>query len=215
MATKPNITADHQLGWDDFKDKNPEEALPLIYAHVESTSRKMCNWYWDSISEKKPASLRVRRIAVFLLIVGAILHFATAMGFEPQDALRIAQSSVAILVIAGLLLMADRIFGWSSGWMRYVATVTTMENLTRAFQMEWAKYLVSKTEPLNESDSKALFDLASGVERELSKLLEEETTRWVADFNTGIALLESLIKTQREETNKKLDSIRTLSLIHI
>jgi hypothetical protein len=40
-------------------------------------------------------------------------------------------------------------------------------------------------------------------------LQADETTKWVAEFNTGISLLESLIKTQREETDKKLDAIRT------
>ncbi len=41
------------------------------------------------------------------------------------------------------------------------------------------------------------------------KLQTDETTQWVAMFNTGISLLESLIKTQRKETDKKLEAIRT------
>jgi len=75
--------------------------------------------------------------------------------------------------------------------------------------MEWAKYLVAKTSPIDSSDAKTLFDLAKGLEQELVKLQAEETTKWVVEFNTGISLLDTMIKTQREETDKKLEAIRT------
>lgn len=77
--------------------------------------------------------------------------------------------------------------------MRYITTATTMENLCRAFQLEWAKYLVSKTTPLDASDTKALFDLAEKLEQELLKLQGDETTKWVTEFNAGISILDTAI----------------------
>ena len=84
-----------------------------------------------------------------------------------------------------------------------------MENLTQAFKLEWGKFLVSKVGELEINDAKALYELGSALEQELRKLQGEETTKWVAEFNTGTTLLEGLIKTQREETEKKLEAIRT------
>jgi len=107
------------------------------------------------------------------------------------------------------MTLADRAFGWSGGWIRYILTVTTMENLIRAFQLEWAKFFVEKVGDADSNDVKTLFHLAQGLEQELLKLQGEETTKWAAEFNAGIAILESAIKTQREETEKKADSIRT------
>jgi len=143
------------------------------------------------------------------LLLGTSLPIFAAIQKTDLDKLAFTQWAVALLASAGLLLVADRVFGWSSGWMRYITTVTTMENLTQVFQLEWGKFLVSKTAPLDVSDAKSLFDLATGLEQELRKLQAEETTKWVVEFNTGISLLETLIKTQREETDKKLDAIRT------
>lgn len=207
--SKPDITTKKLLKWDEYKDKKPEEALPSIYAHIEATSQQMCSWYWTSIRVKRRTSQAVRIIAFVLLILGTTLPVFAAIQVEAKDKLLFTQWAVALLLIAGLMQLADKVFGWSSGWMRYVTTVTTMENLTRAFQMEWAKYLVSKSGALDTSDVKALFDLACGLEQELTKLQAEETTKWVAEFNTGISLLDTLIKTQREETDKKLEAIRT------
>ena len=209
MAAKPDIATQKLSPWDEYKDKKPEQALASIYAHVEASSSTMCTWYWMSIRTKRKTSLSIRSIAFVLLLLGTSLPIFAAIQVDAEDKLRFTQWAVALLAVAGLTQVADRVFGWSSGWMRYITTVITMENLTRAFELEWAKYIVSKTLPLDSSDVKTLFELAKGLEQELTKLQAEETTKWVAEFNTGISLLESLIKTQREETDKKLDAIRT------
>ena len=210
MAAKPDISTKQLSPWDTYKDKKPDEALASIYEHVGAVSLTARNWYWTSIRTKRWTSFSARAIAFVLLVFGTSLPIFAAIQDAPKEKLLFTQWAVALLAVAGLTQVADRIFGWSSGWMRYITTVTTMENLTRAFELEWAKYIVSKTVPLDSSDVKALFELAKGLEQELMKLQTDETTQWVAAFNTGISLLESLIKTQREETDKKLEAIRTI-----
>lgn len=208
-ASKPNISTGKLANWDLYKDKKPDEILASIYAYIDQTSIKMCAWYWTSINTKRKTSLAVRSLAIILLILGTTLPIFAALQKTAEDKLFLTQLAVGFLAIAGLTQVADKVFGWSSGWIRYVSTVTTMENLTRAFQMEWARYLASKTTVLDAADVKALFELGKGLEQELTKLQAEETTKWIAEFNTGISLLEGLIKTQREETDKKLEAIRT------
>lgn len=206
---KPDITSEKLAHWDQYKNKVPDEVLESIYAHIEKTSRQMCAWYWTSIKTKRATSLCIRGMAFLLLVLGTTFPVFAALQEKADEKLVLTQLAVAFLVIAGLAQLADKIFGWSSGWMRYITTVLTMENLTRAFLMEWGKYLVSKEGAMDAADAKALFDLAKGLEQELTKLQAEETTKWVAEFNTGIALLDTMIKTQREETDKKLEAIRT------
>jgi hypothetical protein len=209
MAAKDNIATEKLLSWDEYKDKSPELSLSSIYEHIGNKSIEVCTWYWKSIEGKKRMSLIVRVIATIFLIVGTTLPIFSGLQESVDNRLKFTQWGVALLVAAGLFTVADRIFGWSSGWMRYISTVTTMENLTRAYELEWASYIVAKGLPLDNSDVKVLFDLSVTLERELTKLQAEETTKWIAEFNTSISLLESLIKSQREETDKKLDTIRT------
>ena len=209
MASKPDITTDTLDSWDQYKNKQPDEILASVYAHIEKTSRQMCAWYWTSIKTKRLTSFAVRGCAFLLLLLGTTFPVFAALQGSAEQKLLLTQLAVGFLVIAGLTQLADRVFGWSSGWMRYITTVTTMENLTRAFQMEWAKFLVSKAGAPDATDAKVLFELAKSLEQELTKLQAEETTKWVAEFNTGIALLDTMIKTQREETDKKLEAIRT------
>jgi hypothetical protein len=209
MWSKPDITTAKLANWDQYKAKPPDEVLASVYLHIEAVSRQMCSWYWASIRTKRITSQLVRALSFVLLIFGTTLPLFAALQATAEQKLLMTQVAVALLAMAGLTQVADRVFGWSSGWMRYVTTVTTMENLVRAFQMEWARFLVAKAAQPDAADAKALFDLAKSLEQELTTLQADETTKWVAEFNTGIALLDTLIKTQREEADKKLDAIRT------
>ncbi|TXT35600.1 MAG: Uncharacterized protein FD135_4808 [Comamonadaceae bacterium] len=209
MVTKSDIATKVLPPWDQYKDKKPDEVANAIYVQIGELSNSMTTWYWASIHTKRHTSLAVRGLAFLGLVLGTTLPIFAAIQKADSDKLFLTQWAVAILAISGLLLVADKAFGWSSGWMRYITTATTMENLSRAFQLEWGRFLLSKTTPLDTVDANALYELAVKLEQELTKLQAEETTKWCAEFNTGISLLETMVKTQREETDKKLDAIRT------
>ncbi|EJN31876.1 hypothetical protein PMI35_01157 [Pseudomonas sp. GM78] len=209
MARQPDISTKKLSPWDQYKEKPTDIAMESIYIHVESVATMMCGWYWTSIRVKRWTSLVVRAASFLLLLVGTTLPIFSAIQVSYESRLLFAQSAVALLALAGLIQVADRIFGWSSGWVRYIVTVTAMENLLRVFELEWANYLLSKKGGLDTADVKVLFDLARGFEGEMTKLQADETTKWVVEFNSGVSLLESLIKTQREEVDKEIESIKT------
>ena len=137
MAKKKDVKVDRLGGWDDYAEKNAAEALPQIYNRVEASSKAARDWYWDSIASKRNASLAVRLLSFLLLVLGAALPILAGIYGEPQTRLLFTQLGVAALAIAGLSQAADRIFGWSSGWLRYMTTATAMENVTRRFELDW------------------------------------------------------------------------------
>ncbi len=196
------------LPWDKYKDKPIDEALQSIYERASSTSRTICSWYWTSIKTKRRTSLGVRFIIFSLLILGTVLPILAGLKGETEIRLQFTQYGVAALALGGLLQVADRVFGWSSGWLRYITTVTAMEYLTRKFELDWAGYVLNRTGALSESDARQLFDLAKRCEDDIVKLQSDETDKWVTEFNSGIALLGDLIKSQRESGEKAIEVAR-------
>jgi len=205
---KADITTTTLLAWDKYKDKPVDEALKSIYEHAISTYRTVSSWYWTSIKTKRNTSLGVRGMSVLLLTIGTLLPILAALWGDPKVRLQCTQWGVAALALGGLLQVADRIFGWSSGWLRYMTTVTAMENLTRKFELDWARYVLNRTGALNESATSQLFDLAKRFEDDIVKLQSDETDKWVTEFNTGTALLGDLIKSQRESGEKAIEEAR-------
>ena len=128
--------------------------------------------------------------------------------------LRLTQSAVVAAAAGGLLQVADRVFGWSSGWIRYVTTVTAMENLTRVFELDWAGYVLARDGILTDADAKPLFDIAEHLELELHRLQAEETDKWAVEFNSGTALLTDLIRTQREAGERAAQAAREAVAAH-
>ncbi len=207
MATA-DITTTTLLAWDKYKDKPVDDALQSIYERASGTSRTVCAWYWDSIKTKRKTSLGVRLITFALVIFGTVLPILAGLMGDTEVRLQFTQCGVAALALGGLLQVADRVFGWSSGWLRYITTVTAMENLTRKFELDWAGYILNRAGALNESDARQLFDLAKRFEDSIVKLQIDETDKWVTEFNSGIALLGDLIKSQRESGEKAIEAAR-------
>lgn len=205
---KKDVQTETLLAWDEYKGKTFTQALPAIYSHAAIISKSKCTWYWLSIKTKRLSSLSIRLITFTLLIIGTVLPILAGLNDDPYVRLHCTQYGVAALAFAGLLQVADRVFGWSSGWLRYITTVTAMENLTRKFELDWASYIVDKGNSLGDADTKPLFDLAKRFEDDISKLQSDETDKWVTEFNSGVALLGELIKSQRESAEKSVEVAR-------
>lgn len=208
LLKKPDIRAPAMLSWDAYREKPYDKALPSIYAHASAEALRYATWYWDSIRTKRRTSLGVRFLTFLLLIGGTLLPILAGLGDKPDQRLQLTQLGVTALALGGLLQIGDRVFGWSSGWLRYISTATAMENLARGFEIDWAAYVLGKSGRLADADVKPLFDLAAHLQQGLIKLQNEETESWKIEFNTGAALLGDLIKSQRESNEKATDAAR-------
>ncbi|MGA1876180.1 MAG: SLATT domain-containing protein [bacterium] len=210
MAKKSNITTSQLLPWDTYKDKPAEKALQSIYERANKTSVTICTWYWLSIKKKRVTSLTTRFLTLSLLIIGTVLPLLAGLRESVAGRLFLTQFGVAALACAGLFQVADRVFGWSSGWLRYITTVTAMESLTRRFELDWADCMLNLTGNPNGAKVKQFFDLAKRFEEEILKLQSEETGKWVADFSSGAVLLDGLVKSQRESGAKSAEAARAV-----
>lgn len=205
---KKDVTSQMLCAWDQYRNKSVDETLQSIYEHACNTAGTICRWYWISIKTKRRTSLSVRFVTFTLAIMGTVLPIMAGLIESTSVRLQFTQFGVAGLALAGLLQVADKVFGWSSGWLRYITTVTAMETLNRRFELEWAGLMLKKNEPLDQCDTKELFDLARRFEDEIIRLQKEETEKWVVEFNSGIALLGEVIRSQRESGQKAIDDFR-------
>jgi SMODS and SLOG-associating 2TM effector domain 2 len=206
-------TADF-LRWDQFDGKPAKESLPAIYEHAVAYSNACRGWYWRSIRNKRLISLVARLFTFLLGAFGVSAPLIAAIWSRDDHKLLWSQLAVVALAMAGLAQLADRIFGWSSGWLRYISTVTAMENMTRRFQMDWAMYFVSRGITESPAEVKPLFEIAQKFEVQLGDLQSDETNGWMSEFNTGAAMLSEIIKSSRDITDKTVQEIQTAAHTH-
>ena len=192
--------------WDAYASQPVDVSLKQVFDRVHETSSSARDWYWSSIRAKKRMSIFVVSLSLALLIGGAVLPIVSGVFADTDVRLLLTQFGVAALAFAGLAQAADRIFGWSSGWIRYITTATAMEDATRKFDLDWADYLLQKEGTIEAGDAHALFTLARAFEDEIFRLRSDETDKWATDFNAGMAMLQQLIRSQREAAQGQADA---------
>jgi hypothetical protein len=205
---KPDITQDRSFTWDQFQDQSAASALAAIHGHAEAFSNKCRGWYWTSIRRKRAISKYCRLMTFLLGGFGVVAPIIAALGSDSAQKFLWSQFAVVALAMAGLMQLADRIFGWSSGWLRYVSTVTAMENLARKFQLDWAAYFLNLGKAITTAEIRPLFDIAERFETQLADLQTRETDSWIVEFNTGLATLNEIVKTAREAADKSATEAR-------
>jgi len=204
-----NVTATQTLRWDCFAGRVAGDALREIYAHANDQSNRARGWYWRKIARHRQRSIAARWVIYGLVAVGVAAPIVAAMFSRPEHKLVWTQAGVVALALAAVLQLGDKVFGWSSGWLRYISTVTTMERLNSRFEMEWAAQILGARGVLGDDCVRPLFDLALRFQDDIEKCQADETAAWVTEFNQGIAALNEMIRVQREAADKATQEARS------
>jgi hypothetical protein len=195
--TKENATLKKLGTWDEFVGKSSGDAAQAMYQHAATTYTTVADWYWDSIGDKRNTALITRALTMLLVIGATIMQTLATIDGDPAVRLRHSQYVLAMLAVAGLVQLADRVFGWSSGWTRYVTTATAIEVRTRQLQRDWNSAMLVFTVPLQPDNTRALYELIKCYEADILKAQADETQTWAAEFNNGSAILGDAITTLR------------------
>jgi hypothetical protein len=101
--------------------------LETLRAYAEAKIHNELSWYVDKKAGRAKTSQRLRFSAVVLSILGGLVPLLIAMfGGQPSwhwlsllGDVRFGQLGYVFLAITGGLILLDRYFGYSTGWMRF------------------------------------------------------------------------------------------------
>jgi hypothetical protein len=104
---------------------------------------------------------------------------------------------VTSLMVAGAaaLFGIDKLFNYSSGWMRYVRTGLAVSTALSEFEFEWqiARSAWTSAEPSAEQAADLLARCNAFAAR-VNAIVAEETTAWIAEFQASLAHLGETVK---------------------
>ena len=196
LGSAKDIPPPVQLDELDWSSAQRVESLTRLKAYVARHGANAVDYYQFA---KKPK----KRWAIWLRM-GALL-FAGAAGLIPilsqlfmTDAgvpyVQPAWASVALALAAGALAI-DRFFGFSSGWMRFMATELKARRTLDDFELEWesARAAWPDAGPSTEQ-VQDMIARATRFAGAVADIVRDETDQWMSEFREAIRQLDERSK---------------------
>ena len=94
-------------------------------------------WYLKHQKWMKRLSKLIRLLAIILFGLGGLIPMINALLLENQSDLRIMNLSYIAIATAGTLLLLNKFFGFSSGWIRFITTQMEIKRMITEFELRW------------------------------------------------------------------------------
>lgn len=178
-----------------------DENVQKLFEHTVKHIQDRRDWYNKNASPKKQAAVSVRRTALLLLGLGAVIPIIIDINVAllGNPAIPASVASLVLALGSGLIVF-DRFMGYSSAWMRYRSTEMVLGSKLSTFAYDWR---MSEEDPENISTKnyekiKLLRDFLVDIEN----IVNEETRMWVDEFQQSLSQLDEKFRNNLEKFNK-------------
>ena len=181
-------------------DWTPEKSagsLQQVFDHVMDMAEQTLAWY---IKAKNFKRFFARSFRVFSVLLGTLAALLPTLGelFGRDGKSVIGAGWTAVLLgIVGALLVLDRFFGFSSGWMRYMSTDLQLRQLIQEFQLEWE--LEKAGWQGNVPDKEVVLTMLGRCKSfaiQVNQIVRDETNNWTKEFETAIHQIDESVKSK-------------------
>ena len=172
----------------DWSGGHAGESLQRAHAVVRGRGKAAMTWYLDHRTSKSWRSKAIRGTVALLVAVGAA---CPALALADPD-LAISDYGYVALTLAAGIFGLDKVFGFSSSWMRYVATAMTIKARLERDDLEWEKLLAEvKGRPPTRAEVERCLDHLLGLTEELQAMVTNETRQWSGEIAAALVELQA------------------------
>jgi len=177
-----------KLEWEPSKRQN---SLELLFDHLTDEAKSAIDWYLKAKRPKQKSAIWARMAAIVLTALAGIIPMIVQIFVENgKPLIQPAWASVS-LGIAAAMVVVDRFFGFSSGWMRYISAELRIRQLLREFELEW-QTLKAGWKGLDPTDDQVhtILSRAKMFINQVTTVVQEETNTWIREFQESLKQVE-------------------------
>jgi SMODS and SLOG-associating 2TM effector domain 2 len=204
MAEKPKDLTPNEFPKIVWEQGKLAEPLEQLFACVVKEANDAIAWY---NIRRKPKQYGGQILRVGALIFAAVAGLVPILGEIFQDnghrpGIAPAWATVA-LGIAGLLVLLDRFWGFTSAWVRFLLAQQELSEELRSFEFDWAKDKISwgGTEPTTQQATAMIVSSKTFI-MQVHAIVRRETNLWASEFQNAITMVDQTAKAadQTKET---------------
>ncbi|MFJ6167817.1 SLATT domain-containing protein [Micromonospora orduensis] len=185
------------------EDAATYQGLAAVFAWAEASAEAAIRWYLWRKTSRSRWSKACRGLAIAFGVGGGLVplvHAANASMPTPEW-------GFVLLASAGGFLLADRLFGFSSSWMRFMHTQAVLQselNQIRVGYLAWLSRNAGRDTPSLEQVEE-FFHLVEALVSATARAVVQETSMWADDLlahleqtAAGLALPGATARSVRE-----------------
>jgi hypothetical protein len=181
-----------------------DEDLQVLYDEVMAKLEETIRWYDRHKNHNKRRAALLRGLAIALAGIASVVPIAVSMfpqAWQPQRWVPIA--SILAALSAGCVGL-DRLFGYSSSWMRYVTALLDLQAQRELLQFNWTRRaLEARLGGGTQGDRLAAdLNLLYNARLAINQVLKDETLEWVVRFSGALQEFERSAVAQRASTGE-------------
>jgi hypothetical protein len=178
VGERPRDISSPSLGELDWSPEGSSASLSHVYAHADGLSLQAEQWYSRRRRKKRIGGMCVR---VGAIVLGAVILPIVAqitVGADGKPSIEPAWASV-VLGTAAALIALDLYFGFTSGWIRFMAAEMQLTRLRHDFEYRW------ETARARGAPFEELLEHAREFVVAVHAELERETSAWISEFRSN------------------------------
>lgn len=201
-------------GWEpqDWSKGKRVAGLEALRKSVDGNVVGALQWYYDRKWAKKWTSLLTRGFSIAFTAVGSLLPLLVSTGWldcgRDGAALlgwhaKVNGIGYIAIGLAAVCVVIDRFLGSSTGWMRYMAAANALETRRHSFHLAWNRLDIALegAEPdLRQTVERV--ELLEAFAADARKVVADETSAWMAEFQASLAEMEKQAQAAREQAAK-------------
>jgi hypothetical protein len=191
------------------------DAITATHQEVIERATKSADWYVDNQVWMKRLSKSIRLMSIVLFALGGLIPMIHSLLLENEFPFKIVNLGYISIATAGTLLLLDKFFGFSSGWIRFITTHMEMKRKIVEFEMRWKIETYGKNlAEISEEEGKLLLSMLADFVSQINEIMYQETNAWVAEFQSNLAELQRSINQKSEASSPGNIKVRLVNIGH-
>lgn len=174
----------------DWEPESRWESTKTLYGHVQGKIQTAIDWYYEKKEGRRRGAQWMRRLAWIFGVAGIATPLSALIWTEIHETF-----GYLFITLAGSFLLANRVFGFLSGWVRYVLTAQELQEVLEGLQFAWVKKLSeADSDPPDSEIQAAALELLETYAAKAQALVHQETEQWAVQFQEDLSALESYLQ---------------------
>lgn len=172
------------------------ESLDQLCVYAKGQAQQSIDWYFRKRQLRRYFCRFFRMGVIVLTAFAGLLPLINEIVCK-EWALNSLWAAVALGVAATLILL-DRFYGFTNGWIRFLLTARQLTDALEAFHFEVERQKLSwgGLEPNPEQAATLLEQIRQFHEKALG-IVNDETKAWAAEFTDVLKQIDDQVKTDR------------------